>query len=147
MTTPELPLASVNYGSNGDYHVASRRARSRHRSSSPNGQNQKFAILKTSPVSRRSRLAIDLKVKEYNLKPTQAANRRRVPRGHHQIFLWAMTIIEFTSMRKASAALVKARRNQAWWIVASLLTGAMVSVSLPALGASEGGKLDDLDAL
>ena len=45
----------------------------------PPDQSQKFAILKTSPVSRRSRLAIDLKVKEYNLKPTQAANRRRVP--------------------------------------------------------------------
>jgi hypothetical protein len=58
-----------------------------------------------------------------------------------------MTIIEFRSMRKGSAALVKARRNQAWWIVASLLTGAMVSVSVVALGASEGGKRDDLDAL
>ena len=45
-------------------------------------------------------------------------------------------LIEFTSMRKGSAALVKARRNQAWCIVASLLTGAMVSVSLPALGAT-----------
>src|ERR1700730_1747121 len=113
----------------------------------PPGQNQKFAILKTSPVSRRSRLAIDLKVKEYNLKPTQAANRHRVTQGNHQIFLWAMTIIEFTSMRKGSSALVKARRNQALWIVASLLTGALVSMSLPALGLSGGGKGDDLDAL
>src|SRR5258707_9637188 len=58
-----------------------------------------------------------------------------------------MTIIEFTSMRKGSAALVKARPNQARWIVASLLTGAMVSLSLPALSASEGAKRDDLDAL
>jgi hypothetical protein len=33
------------------------------------GQNQKFASLKTSPVSRRSRLAIDLlEVKEYNFE-------------------------------------------------------------------------------
>ena len=81
------------------------------------------------------------------MKPTQAANCRRVSGGHHKIFLWAMTIIEFTSMPMESAALVKAPRKQVWWIVAALLTGAIVSVSLPALGASEGAKRDDLDAL
>ena len=81
------------------------------------------------------------------MKPTQAANCRRVSGGHHKIFLWAMTIIEFTSMPMGSAALVKAPQKQARWIVAALLTGAIVSVSLPALGASEGAKRDDLDTL
>jgi hippurate hydrolase len=61
--------------------------------------------------------------------------------------LRAITIIELNSMCKDSAALVKPRRKQGYWIVASLLSGAMVSLSLPALGASEGGKRSDLDAL
>ena len=38
-------------------------------------------------------------------------------------------------------------RNQARWIFALVLAGAMGSVSLPALGASEGGERDGLDAL
>jgi hippurate hydrolase len=37
--------------------------------------------------------------------------------------------------------------NQARWIFALILTGAMGSVSLPAFGASEGGERDGLDAL
>ena len=55
-------------------------------------------------------------------------------------------LIECISMREGSHA-HGGERNQARWITALLLTGAMGLVSLPALGASEGGKSDDLDAL
>jgi hippurate hydrolase len=55
-------------------------------------------------------------------------------------------LIECISMRKGSYAQGSAL-NPARWIFALLLTGAMGSVSLPALGASEGGERDGLDAL
>jgi hippurate hydrolase len=50
-------------------------------------------------------------------------------------------------MHKASGSLVENQRNQARWMVAFVLTGVLGLVSLSALGASDGGERDGLDAL